>query len=796
MGIHGRNAVGEIGPPNVRDTTIPPSKFEQNWRNAQRQALDKWRSENPRGLERDPRYIPYLEEELPVVYKDKPLATREAGLPSIYGEGRGAPPSEGIGTEGEGSGRNGILKTALGLAAAAQDRSRALPNLDIYNRSQKAAQAPAKETAPVVAENKEPEPKKSKDEPSTEKRKGAAPKSERQKAHPSARPSAHPSRKATAPAKREVGSDRKYWGDWRDAEPFASDPIRGLFEEMTGQKKMAKKPGSLPRRASAMDLGDLLPFSQGGMVRQGYEEGGSEDRIPILSDIGDALGGMFGGSQQPEAAPAEGQGVVAQDRSASPSVFPQYKDASDFFQKWSENPLSQFLFATGIGAMASDRVNPLQALGEGGMRGLEYMRAAQAAQSERRQADRAAEERARQQRLIEQTLGSSGEIPAGTLASDETGEAPTQTAASETPETATIAPETEEVAAAPEAPEGATEPAPAEGEEPSAAEAPDTGRASKAGTKTASPTDSLYSLHRKISGVMSSVTDPQLRLALANRQKAVEFEINRIEKQREQAAAAQRAAEDRAIRAQQQKRLEEQASPEYKMKMKKAEELGKRLDETESSINSSAQAAPSLIDQFEVYKNAIKNGTVVTGAYGEDRLNAHKTILGLTAGVTGGKNSDLRSRLSDNIKSGALQQAFAELGGRLGAGISDADRKAIQQMGISLDRDPESNIDAIETFQNAQKRKIAASEFMEDYKANKSSIPGQLDAGFEAAFTKWVNGQPSIVPDRVKQIVAGDEKASGNQQSAPSVVATGTITVDGKTRRVVKYSDGTTKYAD
>jgi hypothetical protein len=41
-------------------------------------------------------------------------------------------------------------------------------------------------------------------------------------------------------------------------------------------------------------------------------------------------------------------------------------------------PLSQAMLAAGLGMMASDRVNPLQAIGEGGLRGLEYYQSAKA----------------------------------------------------------------------------------------------------------------------------------------------------------------------------------------------------------------------------------------------------------------------------------------------------------------------------------------------------------------------------------------------------------------------------------
>jgi hypothetical protein len=95
-------------------------------------------------------------------------------------------------------------------------------------------------------------------------------------------------------------------------------------------------------------------------------EGGplGEGDAPLdLGGLGDAIGKMIGGGDR---------NVVAKDQPAE-NAAPASNGLSDFFDRWSSNPLSQFLFQAGVGAMASDRVNPMQALGEGASRALPNM---------------------------------------------------------------------------------------------------------------------------------------------------------------------------------------------------------------------------------------------------------------------------------------------------------------------------------------------------------------------------------------------------------------------------------------
>lgn len=242
-------------------------------------------------------------------------------------------------------------------------------------------------------------------------------------------------------AEDQDGKGKKYWGDWRDAAPWSSDPIGGFFDDLLGEKKKADKPGKWDSNES-IDLGNLLGFASGGVVRHAYADGGGEDNplealgAAIEGGFGDIFGGgessaagqdsgglfgdLFGGGEESVptktkvATPAQEEGgglgdllgslfggggggneVVAQDRAA-----PQH-------QGFLPPAVSQALIAAGLGMMASPRSNTFQAMGEGGLRGFQVYQEATA--QEQKRAEAAAKERAAEEYAKRLTPGVSAE---------------------------------------------------------------------------------------------------------------------------------------------------------------------------------------------------------------------------------------------------------------------------------------------------------------------------------------------------------------------------------------------------
>lgn len=181
----------------------------------------------------------------------------------------------------------------------------------------------------------------------------------------------------------------KFFGDYRDFEPWKSDPIGGFFDKLTGDvPESAEKGASMwdtggdqTAPASLGDIGDLFNFSQGGFVRNGYEDGGmpqltDEDVFTPPEETPKGFELASASVPQEEVASADRQPVRAQPQQPQPGFENLLHGRNLMGGKMEFGPLSQAMLAAGMGMMASDRVNPLQAIGEGGLRGLEYYQTA------------------------------------------------------------------------------------------------------------------------------------------------------------------------------------------------------------------------------------------------------------------------------------------------------------------------------------------------------------------------------------------------------------------------------------
>ena len=135
-----------------------------------------------------------------------------------------------------------------------------------------------------------------------------------------------PRAKRARPARKAAPQDdRRYWGDWRDTAGFNEDPIGNFLDSLTGDRKVARKPGTINSPMSPY-AGDR--FAHGGRAYRG--EGG------FLDGLGDVL-----------------STGVSNLRSSKRS------------------PVSEGLITAGLGMMASPQHNPLRAIGEGGLLGIQ-----------------------------------------------------------------------------------------------------------------------------------------------------------------------------------------------------------------------------------------------------------------------------------------------------------------------------------------------------------------------------------------------------------------------------------------
>jgi hypothetical protein len=194
-----------------------------------------------------------------------------------------------------------------------------------------------------------------------------------------------PKRSDEFPVVAEDREDQKYYGDWRDQDPWKSDPIGGFFDALSGQEKKADEPG---KEEQDSGFGDLFNFAKGGIVRKHYAVGGGEDEGlgNPLEELGamveEGFGGLFGGGEEaPAPEPASSgfdlgsifgggkeapKGVVAADTPAG--VVASDEAPSRGFMS---PAVSDALIAAGLGMMASPARDPLRAIGEGGLKGFQ-----------------------------------------------------------------------------------------------------------------------------------------------------------------------------------------------------------------------------------------------------------------------------------------------------------------------------------------------------------------------------------------------------------------------------------------
>lgn len=550
------------------------------------------------------------------------------------------------------------------------------------------------------------------------------------------RPSEAPRAKRAAPrVKHAMPQDnRRYWGDWRDTEPFESDPIGNFLDSLTRDEKVARRPGNINSPMSpyaGKGFENILPFADGGAVRHAYAKGGTksqeEEFDPLgdigrgLGDIGDTisqgLGGLFGGGE--EAAP-----VVAADRGAAPSR-PERRGFG---------PISQALIAAGMGMMASPARSTMRAIGEGGLQGFKVY---QAAADEQRKQDLLDAQR-ESNLAFNKSLAGLDSMRSGASApsSSSTAEAPTTspTATGVTPPVAPVSP----VVA--------------------------TDRESDIGNQ----------INQSIARIdWLNTHQPQN----ADQEKALKHYIE-AEKTKLAALKMRQEEADRSAKA---KQDAYEHSEEGRLQTAMGQNLAKDIAETASGIDKAAREAKPIIDEFENYKKILESKKVTTGLFGPARHATNKLIV--ESGYAS-PETEQAARFGDLIKSGGLRQMLIQMGGRLGAGISDADRRAIEQTSIGLEQNQQYNIDVIDAMINMQKRAQAMGKFTEDYRKEHN---GHLDAGYTAALSEWANKQPNVTSKKLRESLGTEGGSTTSSTNEPRPVKFSELE---NGTSVAKYSDG------
>ena len=530
--------------------------------------------------------------------------------------------------------------------------------------------------------------------------------------HPNMGPEMPAAPTTVAEDRQKKESGQKYWGDWRDTEPFKSDPIGGFFDELMGEKPMADKPGTVDsayyrpsKEEKDFDFGDLFRFANGGTARLGYAAGGGseeeEDFDPLaelgsalesgLGGLGDALGGLFGEGR--DARSAEEAAVVASDRIP---------------RREGPGPISQGLLAAGLGMLAAPTANPWQALGVGGLRGLQVYSAAEEEQRKREEsaAKQAAAEKAAE-RYQRQIFG-------GAPVSEDTGEEALKTPGlvpMEKPEEAAPAPTPEAGAPAPATPEaGVLEPETADIE--------------------ADPT--LRRLSQQYARVASIPAPPGMSEAKKAHLSNLKFQIEERRRQLESSVKARKAQEEA-----------KQKTPEAKARAKMLETEQEALAKEAVGVEQAARQADQRIATLGRMKEAVESGRFSTGFGAETKLGLQKAVQSIFPKMV----DEEAIAMAEQFEKDALQAVTDATGGKLGAGVSNADVEFLSRQQAGLGTSKAGNVLTLDAAIKIEQRKKDIAQFARDYR---EAHGGVLDQGYYKALSDWSEANPMFPTEQKK----------------------------------------------
>jgi len=421
--------------------------------------------------------------------------------------------------------------------------------------------------------------------------------------------------------------------------------------------------------------------------------------------------------------------------------------------------LAMFLLASGAGMAASRSRSPLQALGEGGLQGIEAMQAsrvgreaealkslqAQNIMSEVQKRNFELNELIRKTRARQQILGSPS--TGGAPVSSDTGVVPPATAMPSAPEAPKIVEEAPPVS--PEIPVGA-------------------------GKREAAPVQDPYDVE------MEKVAAEEK----ANRAKAQQFISAQLPEEAKQFEERADKARDRRERLMTEKRksLTEKVDESSPMGQYQATQTG-AATAVENSQN--LKDLEGVIQDPNVdfgiaapYLNMIKSGT----AEAEEYFPALKKYLPEVNTAALAKAEKLGAEGNKLI--------LAVTNGKLGGGVTDADMRFLKDTTFNISKTREYNMGVLRKAEAVQNKLVAAAEEQERYRQSK----GGLDANFQAHMAKW--GQEHPVQSFMRK--TAEHKAGQIGEEKAPVAKDRTIVKRGKSggRPVVQYSDGTIEYAD
>ncbi len=159
--------------------------------------------------------------------------------------------------------------------------------------------------------------------------------------------------------------------------------------------------------------------------------------------------------------------------------------------------------------------------------------------------------------------------------------------------------------------------------------------------------------------------------------------------------------------------------------------IGKFGVETFSKIQNEASSAQDLLANTVVLENLMADPSFSSGALAEQKMSYAKIIEAL-----GGDAADVGSL--EAFRAVTSKLILDSMGGSLGAGFSEGDRKFVEGMGAQLSTSKEGNKMIIDLNRKIASRKLEIASFADNYvKEN-----GMIDQRFMGALREWSQQNP------------------------------------------------------
>lgn len=159
-------------------------------------------------------------------------------------------------------------------------------------------------------------------------------------------------------------------------------------------------------------------------------------------------------------------------------------------------------------------------------------------------------------------------------------------------------------------------------------------------------------------------------------------------------------------------------------------QVGKIFAEQYGEIQEKANSSQTELDQIGILRSILDSG-LQTGAFTEQKAQFERIVASL-----GGDPAEVDSVEAFEAISNSL--ILAKMGGSLGAGFSEGDRKFVVGMGVSLGNSTRGNQLILTLLERIAERNIMVAQIANEYVTQN----GRLDAGFQKVLRDWAEQNP------------------------------------------------------